>query len=187
MLEWLLRQIHASDQIRAHFDRATLEVQRPGLLWAGLALAVPISWFVYHRQRTSLSTVSPRLRATLTVTRVLILLLLVLVAAAPYLKLDMKLEKKPVLALLFDQSQSMGLPVGTLEDDELSKTAQAAGLAVSGGKPSPETRAAVTQMSRARAGPAGRLASSRRLAGTLGRKVRNSLLFTGAGVKTLAG
>lgn len=149
MLEWLLRQIHASDQIRAHFDQATLEVQRPGLLWAGLALAVPIAWFVYRRQRTSLSSVSPRLRATLTMTRVLILLLLVLVAAAPYLKLDMKLEKKPILALLFDQSQSMGLPVGVLEDDQLSKTAQAVGRDVSAGKPTAETRAAVTQMSRA--------------------------------------
>ncbi|HVX61695.1 MAG TPA: hypothetical protein VHC19_13865, partial [Pirellulales bacterium] len=91
----------------------------------------------------------PGLRATLTVTRVLILLLLVLVVAAPYLKLDMKLEKKPILALLFDQSQSMGLPVGALEEDELNKTAQAAGLAVSDDKPSSKTRAALTQMTRA--------------------------------------
>ncbi len=141
MLEWLLRQIHASDQIRAHFDQATLEVQRPGLLWEGLALAVPIAWFVYRRQRESLSTVSPRLRATLTVTRILILLLLVLVVAAPYLKLDMKIEKKPIVALLFDQSQSMGLPVGSLDGDELANTAQSIGLTLSDGKATPETRA----------------------------------------------
>lgn len=149
MLEWLLRQIHASDQIRAHFDQATLEVQRPGPLWAGLVLAVPIAWFVYRRQRESLSTVSPRLRATLTVTRILILLLLVLVVAAPYLKLDMKIEKKPIVALLFDQSQSMGLPVGSLDGDELARTAQSLGLTLADGKATPATRAAVTKMSRA--------------------------------------
>ncbi len=150
MLDWLLKQIHAGDQIRAHFDHATLELQRPGLLWAGLALAIPVAWFIYQRQRTNLSTVSAGLRATLTATRIAILLLLVLVLAAPYLKLDMKIEKKPILALLFDQSQSMSLPVGSLPDEDLAKTARAVGLSVAEGKPTPETRAAVTQMSRAK-------------------------------------
>src|SRR3569623_1276870 len=150
MLDWLLKRIHAGDQIRAHLDHATLELQRPGLLWAGLALALPVAWYIYQRQRTNLSTVSSGLRATLTATRIAILLLLVLVLAAPYLKLDMKIEKKPILALVFDQSQSMSLPVGSLPDDDLVKTAQAVGLSVAEGKPTPETRAAVTQMRRAK-------------------------------------
>ncbi|HXT59008.1 MAG TPA: hypothetical protein VN699_10240, partial [Pirellulales bacterium] len=150
MLESLLRQIGVNDQIRAHLDQATLQVQRPLMLWVGLALAVPIAWYVYRRQRATLSTVGPVLRWTLSITRILILLLLILVLAAPYLKLDLKIEKRPLLALLFDQSQSMGLPVGPLGDEQLAKTAQAAGLPAPEGKVSPETKAAVTQMSRAK-------------------------------------
>ncbi|HEV7223988.1 MAG TPA: hypothetical protein VGN42_14865, partial [Pirellulales bacterium] len=98
----------------------------------------------------TLSTVSPALRWTLSITRILILLLLILVLAAPYLKLDLKIEKRPLLALLFDQSQSMGLPVGALGDEQLLKAALATGLPAPEGKVSPETKAALTQMSRAK-------------------------------------
>lgn len=149
MLESLLRQIGVNDQIRAHLDQATLEVQRPLALWLGLAVAAPIAWYVYRRQREALSTVGPRLRWTLTATRVSILLLLIIVLAAPALKLDLKIEKRPLLAILFDQSQSMALPVGPLSEEELLQTAGALGLPSEGGKVEPATKATITQMSRA--------------------------------------
>ena len=149
MLESLLRQIGVHDQIRAHLDQATLEVQRPLTLWLGLALAAPIAWYVYRRQATALSTVGPRLRGTLTAIRVAILLLLIVVLAAPSLKLDLKIEKRPLVALVFDESQSMSLPVGPFDEEELSKTAAALGLPSADGKVDPATKATIAQMTRA--------------------------------------
>ena len=149
MLESLLKQIGVNDQIRAHLDHATLAVQRPLVLWLGLAIAAPIAWYVYRRQREALSTASPRLRWMLTATRVSILLLLIVVLAAPSLKLDLKIEKRPLVALVFDASQSMALPVGPLADEDLPKIAGAAGLPLAEGKVEPATKAAITQMPRA--------------------------------------
>ncbi|OYV92759.1 MAG: hypothetical protein B7Z73_04540, partial [Planctomycetia bacterium 21-64-5] len=106
MIESLLKSIGVADDIRSHLEHVTPHVQRPAWLWLGLALLVPLAWFIYRRQRENLASVPPGLRLALTATRVFILLLLVLTLSGPYLKLDMKTEKKPIVALLFDQSQS---------------------------------------------------------------------------------
>ncbi|HWB13854.1 MAG TPA: hypothetical protein VG826_31800 [Pirellulales bacterium] len=150
MFQSLLRSIGVADDIRSHLEHVTLQVQRPAWLWLGLALLVPIGWFVFRRQRDNLASVPPSLRLGLTATRVLILLLLVLTLAGPYLKLDMKLEKKPIVALLFDQSQSMGLAAGPFDADAaLLAAAEATGLQVTDGKVDAATRRALEQMTRA--------------------------------------
>ena len=50
--------------------------------------------------------------------RLAILGLLVLVLAGPYLRLDYEIDKRPVVALVFDQSASMQLPAGPFEPGE---------------------------------------------------------------------
>jgi hypothetical protein len=151
MIEALLRSIGVTDEISSHLEHVTPDIQRPAWLWLGLGLLVPIAWFIYRRQRQNLATVPPSLRAALTVTRVLILLLLVLTLSGPYLKLDMKIDKKPIVALVFDQSQSMGLPAGPFETDaDVLAAAEAAGYQVTDGKVDAATRKALNEKTRAR-------------------------------------
>jgi hypothetical protein len=150
MFQSLLKSIGVADDIRSHLEHVTFQVQRPAWLWLGLALLLPIGWFIFRRQRDNLASVPPSLRAALTATRVSILLLLVLALAGPYLKLDMKLEKKPIVALLFDQSQSMGLAAGPFETDAAVRAAaEAVGLQVTDGKVDAATRKTLDEMTRA--------------------------------------
>jgi hypothetical protein len=151
MIESLLRSIGVTDDIASHLEHVTPQVQRPAWLWLGLALVVPVAWFIYRRQRENLATVPRPLRLALTATRVLILVLLVLALSGPYLKLDMKIDKKPIVALLFDQSQSMGLPAGPFESDaDVLAAAEAAGYQVTDGKVDAATRKALNDKTRAR-------------------------------------
>lgn len=151
MIEALLRWIGVTDEVVSHLDHVTPQVQYPVWLWLGLLLLVPAGWFIYQRQRHNLASVPPALRAALTTTRVLILLLLVLTLAGPYLKLDMTIDKKPIVALLFDQSQSMGLPAGPFESDaDVLAAAEAAGYQVTDGKVDAATRQALNEKTRAR-------------------------------------
>lgn len=152
----LLRLIGVGDEILVRLDQAVLAFQRPGLLWVGLALLVPVGYFIVRRQRTNLATATPGLRAALNFTRLSILAILVLVLAGPYLRLDYEIEKRPVVALMFDQSQSMQLPAGPLEPgdeaDDMVRSALArdpAGLTQTASDKVQE-RAAVEAMSRSR-------------------------------------
>ncbi|HVA49998.1 MAG TPA: hypothetical protein VNH11_26770 [Pirellulales bacterium] len=151
MIESLLKSIGVADDIRSHLEHVTPHVQRPAWLWLGLALLVPLAWFIDRRQRENLASVPPGLRLALTATRVFILLLLVLTLSGPYLKLDMKTEKKPIVALLFDQSQSMGLPAGPFDSDaDVLAAAEATGYQVTDGKVDAATRKALNEKTRAR-------------------------------------
>jgi hypothetical protein len=149
--EWLLRQLNITDEFVQHVDEVRLAFGHPVLLGVGLVLLVPISVWIYLRQKWNLPSVPPLLRFTLTATRVLILLLLVLVLGGPYLALDHQAEQKPIVALLFDHSQSMQLPAGPFESDgELGPLAAAAGYRASGSLADSETRRAINRMSRAK-------------------------------------
>src|SRR5262245_61928074 len=120
-MSWLLRQLNLGEESAGHLDEVTLTFQNPRTLVAGLVLLVPAGVFVSLGQRSGLPSAPPGLRWTLTATRVLILLLLVLVLGSPVLKLDHKGEKKPIVAVLFDHSQSMQLPAGPFaSEDELA-------------------------------------------------------------------
>src|SRR5215813_13752057 len=130
MFHWFLRQLNFSDEFIRHLDSVTVSVQSPWTFWIGVALLVPIAIFIYYRQQQNLPSTPLSLRLTLTATRVLILLLLVLVLAAPYARLTHTTENKPVVGVLLDQSQSMSLPAGPFDTEELAGVAGAAGYKV---------------------------------------------------------
>jgi hypothetical protein len=151
-MEWLLRQLNLTDEFAGHLDEVKLAFQNPRLLVGGLVVLLPVSIYIYLRQRRNLPSVPTALRLTLTATRVLILVLLVLVLGSPILKLDHKSEKKPIVAVLFDHSQSMlQLPVGTFESEgDFARVAAAAGYRAAGSADDAETRRALNRMSRAK-------------------------------------
>jgi hypothetical protein len=152
MLPRLLQLLGISDEIVTHLDEARLAFQRPLALWIGLALLIPIGWFIYRRQRLNLASVPLALRLALSATRILVLALLVIVLAGPYLKLEAQTEKKPIVALLFDHSQSMQLPAGPFESEsETTQIAQAAGYRIGAdGQIDTEARKALNRISRAK-------------------------------------
>src|ERR1019366_4356040 len=100
MKTWLFRQLNLTDEFSTHLDDVSLTFQSPYLLAWGLGLLVPVAVFIYLRQKRNLPTVPAGMRITLSATRILILLLLVFVLGSPYLKLDHKSEKKPIVAVL---------------------------------------------------------------------------------------
>lgn len=151
MVAWLLHLIGASPDFLQHLEDVSLAFQHKKVLWIGFMLLVPVGWYIVRRQRENLATVAPRLRLALSLLRIAILVLMVLILAGPYLKLDHQSERKPIVALLFDHSQSMQLPAGPFEnDDELRRIADAAGYAATTGTVDPETRKALNRMSRAK-------------------------------------
>ena len=130
MFESLLRSIGVADEMVENISDTHVAFQRPLWLYA-LLLVIPAAWFIYTRQRNNLATVRRGLRIALTVTRVFVLTMLILVLASPVLRLTEEINKKPILAVVFDASQSMQLPAGPFEtDDERLAVARAAGLSV---------------------------------------------------------
>jgi hypothetical protein len=150
MLEWFLKTTGSTDkEVLAHLDKAQLALQRPGVLGLGVLLLVPVAYYIYRRQTRNLGSVPHALGVALTVTRVVILALLVVTLSGPYLKIDHKVEKKPIVAFFFDQSQSMQLPAGPFEvESELVKIAQSAGYPVSDGRIDVEARKALNRIGR---------------------------------------
>lgn len=118
MLSRFLQLLGIHEDVLKHLDRAELVFQRGEVLWIGAVLLLPLAWMVYRRQKLNLHTVPKWLLVTLCATRVSILALLFLVLSGPYLRIDHKFERKPIVAFLFDHSQSMRLPAGPFETDE---------------------------------------------------------------------
>lgn len=151
MFEWLLKLIGVEEDFRTHLEHVTLALQRPLVFWVGLALLVPVGYFIYRRQKSNLTSAPRALRIALSSTRIVILAVLLFVLAGPFLKLDEKIERKPILSLLFDQSQSMALPAGPFEDDaQALQMAEAAGYQVVDGKVDAETRKLLNRVGRAK-------------------------------------
>ena len=147
LLKWFLDTIgYADREVLTHLDQVTLAFQRPGLFWLGLAVWGPLVWLMRRRQQRQFTSAPGWLINTLTATRAIILGLMLLTLAGPFLKLDQRVEKRPVVAVVLDQSDSMRLPAGPFEN--ASVTAQ---LAVAAGlipppdpQPVPDTSAAAT-------------------------------------------
>jgi hypothetical protein len=138
-----------ANELLVHLDQATLAVQRPWVLWGGLFLLVPVAAFVYRRQLRNLATVPTALRVVLSVLRIVILAILVTVLAGPYLRLDLKVESRPIVAMVYDRSRSMELPAGPFEAEaDVAKAARAAGYTVTDGKVDAEARRALDHIGR---------------------------------------
>ena len=117
-METFLKSIGITDEVMQHLDKAQLAFQRPAVLWIGLLLLIPAGYFIYTRQRDNLSSLSQKIRIALTATRVFILAILIAILAGPYLKIDHQITKRPIVAILLDESQSMKLPAGPYASDE---------------------------------------------------------------------
>lgn len=150
MLQRFLQLLGIHEDVLKHLDRAELVFQRGEVIWIGAALLLPLAWMVYRRQKLNLHTVSSWLLVTLCVTRVSILALLFLVLSGPYLRIDHKFERKPIVAFLFDHSQSMKLPAGPFQtDEEFADAAKVLGKMSSDNKVDDETRLTLQRISRA--------------------------------------
>lgn len=101
---------------------------RPQVLWLGLPLLVAASWWIVRRHRERFPWLSPSLRRALDACRIAVLALFLFVLAGPTVRLEERIEEKPVVALLVDTSDSMRLPLGRLPADSIAAVTEAAGL-----------------------------------------------------------
>src|SRR5262245_48748258 len=148
MPAWFLKLIGIEGVVVEHADRSVLAFQYPQALWLGLSAAALVGVWIWMRQRRNLASASPALRAVLTGTRIVILVLLVLVLSGPYVKVDIVEEKRPIVALLIDRSQSMDLAAGPFPDADARLLAQAAGMRMTEGSLNLEVYRAINKQSR---------------------------------------
>jgi hypothetical protein len=127
-LAWLARLAGVGHEMASKIDRVEFHWARPDLLLLGLALLVPAGWWIARRHRERMPWLSPRQRTVLNACRIAVLGVLVFVIAGPFLRLDEKVQEKPVVAMVVDASDSMQLPVGRLPTATIAATAAAAGL-----------------------------------------------------------
>jgi hypothetical protein len=122
-----------------------------GVLVMLVLFPVLFGYLIYAQPRNLGSAPLP-VRIALTVTRTVIFVLLVLLLGGPYLALAYVAQDKPIVALLFDHSQSMQLPAGPFESEaETTGIARAAGYRVAAdGRLDPEARKALNRISRAK-------------------------------------
>lgn len=149
MLSWFLKLLGVSSEITDHLNDASFAFQRSAVFWLGLLLIAPIGYLIYRRQQANLVSAPPALRAILTACRVAVLVILVSVLASPYVKIDHKFEKRPIVAVVVDHSQSMNLLAGPFETEEsVAAVARAAGFASADRAVDAETRKALNQITR---------------------------------------
>jgi hypothetical protein len=130
MLTWFLKLLGISSEITDHLDNASFAFQRSAVFWLGLLLIGPIGYLIYRRQQANLVSAPPALRTVLTACRIAVLVILVSVLASPYVKMDHRIENRPIVAVMVDHSQSMNLPAGPFETEEsVAAVARAAGFA----------------------------------------------------------
>lgn len=125
---WFAKLAGVGHELASKIDRAELHWARPELLAIGLALFGPACWWIARRHRERMPWLSPRLRRILNTCRFAVLGLLVFVIGGPFLTLDERIEEKPVVAIIVDDSASMDLPVGRLPDTSIAGAVAAAGL-----------------------------------------------------------
>ena len=131
---WIARFLGIGHELASRIDRVEWHWARPDLLAAGLALLVPVGWWIVRRHRERMPWLSRRARRALDVCRIAMFALLVFVVAGPTLRLEERLAEKPVVAVVLDTSDSMRLPVGPLPKSAIAAVASAAGI-----EPPPET------------------------------------------------
>ena len=139
LLARLARAAGVGHELASRIDAVEWHWARPWVLWTGLALLVPVGWWICRRHAERLPWLSPRLRQALDACRIGVLALLVFVLAGPFLRLDERIVQKPVVALIVDESESMDLPVGRLPAVGIPAVAEALGIEVPAGEEGTES------------------------------------------------
>src|SRR5262245_65496331 len=98
MLAWFLKLLGVSSEMTKHLADVTWALQRPAALWIGMALLVPVGFFIHHRHRSSLVRLPSMLRNVLTGCRVAVLALLICVLAGSYLMIDLYIDRRPIIS-----------------------------------------------------------------------------------------
>ena len=153
MTEFFLQLIGVGNEITSHVDEVEWGWTHPACLWL-LLPAAGAGVFMVWLHRRNMPHIAPVPRQILSACRIAVLVLLVVVLAGPAVKLTLDEQKKPVLAVVVDESQSMTLPLGAFEDKQLQQLAQVADMFESdddanGKKPlTPELRKQINSMSR---------------------------------------
>jgi hypothetical protein len=170
-MTWFWKSIGVGEDFLSHWDETRLAFHQEWALWLGVVLLPLLAVYIWWRQRLGLRTAPPLLRAVLTTLRVLILALLFFVLSGPYLKRVEQVEKRPIVAFLFDHSQSMQLEAGPFDPDTEARVARAAGYRVTEGtRLDSETRKALDRISRGQLVHAAVQASAGTLLEPLGKK-----------------
>jgi hypothetical protein len=152
-MTWFWKSIGVGEDFLTHWDETRLAFRQEWAVWVGVVLLPLLAVYIHWRQKHSLRTAPSLLRGVLTALRVLILALLFFVLSGPYLKRVEQVEKRPIVAFLFDHSQSMQLEAGPFDPDTEARVAKAAGYRVlEGTRGQPEvdsdTRRALDRISR---------------------------------------
>jgi len=131
MLSWFLRLIGVGDTLAQRVAEAQWLWARPAVFWVGVVLLVPVAVFVWRRHKRALPYVSAPMRSVLTCCRVGVLAVLIFVLGGPYLRLVEEVTHKPIVAVLLDDSASMGLPAG-LSGEAMRGAGRAMGMVDTG-------------------------------------------------------
>ncbi len=127
MTGWFLKLIGVGEGLSSNVERIDWGWTRPAWLLL-LVPAVAAGYYIVRRHAQNLPHVARLPRYTLNGCRIVVLLLLVVVLAGPIARLEETVTHKPMVAVVLDISQSMGLAAGPFGGDEMSAVAAAAGL-----------------------------------------------------------
>ena len=112
----------------AAIERVEWSWSRPQVLWLGLPLLVLAGWWITTRHRRRFPWLSPRLRRSLDLCRWSVLALFLAILAGPAVRFEERIERKPVVALLVDTSDSMRLPLGRLPAEAVDAVTRLIGI-----------------------------------------------------------
>ncbi len=152
MNSWFLQQCDVDAAFVQNPDSVTYHFETPQFIYYGLPIVAILGAFIFWRQRRNLRSAPLSLTISLTACRVVVLALLVVVLASPFVRRTDVAEKKPIVAILFDDSQSMGLASGPFDKDEetLRKLAIASGYQISSSALDPSLRTEFNNKTRAK-------------------------------------
>jgi hypothetical protein len=151
MFSWFLQQANVDNAILERREQIVFASQEPRFLYFGLPIVAILGIVIFILQRRHFRSSSFVLVVALTACRVFIVAMLVVVLAGPFVSLVIKEEKRPIVVVMFDSSQSMGLRSGEFpDDDEIRKLAIAAGYPVADGALPAHLRNEFNEKSRAK-------------------------------------
>jgi hypothetical protein len=124
-IDWLL----GIDRGATQAAETSVALKQAPALWVIVLVIVPAvlagAWVLYRREA---GAPAPRARAVLAAVRAALLLWILLLLAEPVLLIERSLDRKSHVAVLVDQSLSMGIRDKILEKDERLAVARAVGL-----------------------------------------------------------